>query len=574
MARLGGPVTFGAALLGVFGMLAVSGRGQDASPPARTIVSMDAPPAIERGISPDPSAAQGAPEQSRRQSVQSTAAPADRTGVAGTRYRPGRVIVKFRDGLSAAARVQALTAVSRTATMAARSASQNFDVVQMDASGDAEATAAAFRARSDVEYAQAAYRVRPLLVPNDFYYPCQWGLPLIDMERAWDVQPAAGSAITVAVVDTGVAYTAATVKFHANAFTVDNAGNIGPVGSGGTLYPALGDLSLPFVAATELAPLTRFVAPRDFIWNDTLPVDLEGHGTHVSGTIGQLTNNRGTGLGDVTNLGGTAGVAFNVKLMPVKVISGEWDEIFGAPNAGTDDVVALGIRYAADNGAKIINMSIGRSGPSTCGTNPSQNGCAPVVEDAVKYAVGKGVFVAIAAGNGFQTGNPTEVLAEIASRVPGAVSVAAVNQFGGHASYSSTGSWVELAAPGGDSDSRVCNGQPKLAGVLQQTLDLDVVDTFDLAPAKFGAPRFDTLAYYFFTGTSMATPHVSGLAAMLMQQGITDPAAIEAALERFAIPCSESRNVCDASVAANRNATFGYGLVQGRAALRGLGLAR
>ena len=102
------------------------------------------------------------------------------------------------------------------------------------------------------------------------------------------------------------------------------------------------------------------------VWDDDNPVDLDGHGTHVAGTIGELTNN-GMGL---------AGVAFNVKLMPVKVIDSDWDQIFGSPHEGTDDVVARGIRYAADNGAKVINMSIGRTGPP-----------APVIEDAIKYAV-------------------------------------------------------------------------------------------------------------------------------------------------------------------------------------------
>ncbi len=106
----------------------------------------------------------------------------------------------------------------------------------------------------------------------------------------------------------------------------------------GNNYPALGDITVPFAAATELASPGRFVAPHDFIWGDDLPLDLDGHGTHVSGTIGQLTND------DI----GTAGVAFNVKLMPVKVINTDWDEIFQSPNEGTDDVVAEGIRYAVD----------------------------------------------------------------------------------------------------------------------------------------------------------------------------------------------------------------------------------
>ncbi len=280
------------------------------------------------------------------------------------------------------------------------------------------------------------------------------------------------------------------------------------------------------------------MAPHDFIWGDNLPVDLDGHGTHVSGTIGQLTND---GVG-------TAGVAFNVKLMPVKVINTDWDDIFQSPNVGTDDVVAQGIRYAVDNGAKVLNMSIGRTGPA-----------APVVEAAIKYAVSKGAFVAIAAGNDYENGNPTEVIADIASRVQGAVSVAAVNRNKAHAYYSSSGPWVELAAPGGSFLGFGAEG-----GILQQTVDLSLVDTFLGTPAQYGPPRFDALAYYAFTGTSQATPHVAGLAAMLMQQGITDPAAIEAALERFATDLGD----------AGHDEMFGYGLVEARTTLRGLGLAK
>jgi serine protease len=528
-------------------------------PSSRRILSRIAPPAIQGGISPDLSHAPGTPETRRRRSLQAVSRVVDRRGVSGTRYRPGRVIVKFRDNVPAAARVSALSAVPGRAAMRPRAASQDFDVIDIDPVADAEAAARAFRSRPDVEYAQAAYRVEADLVPNDLFYPTQWNLPLINMETAWDIQPGAGSAITVAVVDGGVAFWSGNVQYHGGAFTVDSQGNVGPPGSGGTLYPALGDIALQFVAATELQPLSRFVKARDFIWDDDLPLDFSGHGTHVSGTIGQVTNNGANGLGDVVNGGGTAGVAFNVKLMPVKVLSTEWDDIFNSPHVGTDDVVALGIRYAADNGAQIINMSIGHDGPSNCGTNPNQDGCSPVVEAAIRYAVDKGCFVSIAAGNSFDDGNPTEVYAEIAARVPGAVSVAAVNRDKGHTFYSTTGTYVELAAPGGEFGSFGNTG-----GILQQTLNLDLVTTFDDPPSQFRAPRFDALAYYYFAGTSMAAPHVSGVAAMLMQQGITNPAAIEAALERFAADLGP----------AGRDSTFGFGLVDARATLRGLGLAK
>src|SRR5262249_51862498 len=240
-------------------------------------------------------------------------------------------------------------------------------------------------------------------------------------------------------------------------------------------------------------------------------------------------------------------------------------ELLGAPNVGTDAPVAQGIRYAADNGAKIINMSIGRTGPPDT---------APVVEDAIRYAVGKGVFIAIAGGNDFEDGNPKEVIAEIASRVQGAVSVAAVDRNAAsgdhhcsgtttspscHAYYSNTGSWIELSAPGGSE-----RGFGRDGLIWQQTLDFQVVETWDPANGAYRAPRFDTFATVGYIGTSMATPHVSGLAALMMQQGITNPAAIEAAMEKFAVDLGT----------AGKDDTYGYGLIDARKSLLGLGIAR
>ena len=477
----------------------------------------------------------------------------DRVASTGTLYRAGRVIVKFKDEAAMSDRRSAVRAASGTGEIAVRPDFADFDIIRLDVSEDAEQAASVLRARPEVQYAQVAHRVHSLLVPNDpLYLSQQWNLPAINMEKAWDIQPAAGSAITVAVIDSGMAYQNFTITATLPAFT----------DAGGRRYPALGKVTIPYSAAPQLVSPTgtsRIVAPRDFVNGTTTPLDFEGHGTHVSGTIGQLTN----------DAVGTAGVAFNVKLMPIKVLASEWDLLFaGIQNisnvGGSDDDVARGIRYAADNGAKILNLSLGSSGPATCAANPNQVDCSPVIEAAMRYAVGKGCFITVAGGNEFEDidplygKNPTSVLAEIASRIPGVVSVAAIDRSRDHAFYSSTGSYIELAAPGGSSRST------PVAGIVQQTFDSNFTDTFLLSPAQFRAPRFDVLAYEPYQGTSMAAPHVAGVAAMLMQQGITDPAAIEDILEKTAVDLGTP----------GRDNTFGFGLVDARAALRGLGLAR
>ena len=259
-------------------------------------------------------------------------------------------------------------------------------------------------------------------------------------------------------------------------------------------------------------------SPRDFIWNDNDPVDLDGHGTHVSGTLGQLTNN-GVGV---------AGMAFNVRIMPVKVIAETWDLIFDSPNVGTDDVVARGVRYAADNGAQVINMSLGReTGRARAGHRR---------RDSLRRA----------AGRVRRHRRPATPGSRATSRTSSATSrrrwrersrSGAVGRSLDVAYYSTTSAAVELSAPGGD--TRQASGSA--GGILQQTLDLDLLETFNRPPAQFGPPRADSFAYYYFQGTSMATPHVSGFAALLIQQGITSPAAIEEAMKRWATDQGRAR---------------------------------
>ncbi len=539
-------------------------RGQTESPLVILNVGL---PAVNEDAIPDDTHRPASPEAVRRAAIHAADDPV-RVGGSGRPFGAGRVIVKFRDDASESARDAAVRAVAAGGVRQPRDASADFEIVAIDPRADGEAVAGAFRGRPEVEYAQAPYRVHATFVPNDPHYgDLQWNLPLLQLESAWDIQPQAGSAITVAVVDTGLAFHSATLDVTVRDF-VDETG---------TSHPALGRKLIPYSAADQIVGgghAARVVSPRDFVWNTNDPLDYDGHGTHVSGTIGQLTND---GVG-------TAGVAFNVRLMPVKVLASDWDVAFGGSRfvGGSDDQVALGVRYAADNGANIINMSLGSSGPSNCGTRPNQDGCAPVIEAAIRYAVAKGCFVVVAGGNEAEETdpdfglNPTSVIADIASRVPGAVSVAAIDrravgQTGSrrctgdaglpdcHAYYSSFGPYIELSAPGGSE-----RGFGRDGFIWQQTFDFNFTDTFLLPPAEYGPPRFDVFAYVGYIGTSMAAPHVSGVAAMLMQQGIKDPAAIEAALERFAIDLGP----------AGRDDKYGFGLVDARAVLRGLGLAR
>jgi serine protease len=488
------------------------GAARDTSPLAQSRGAADAAAqAIDRGIRD-----QGPPRGPRNDpALRDRAEP----------FVRGSIIVKFRAGTSSLVRRVMVAQVDGSTVHTPQYA--DFDIVGIDPAADPESVARRLQAQPDVEFAQARYRVHPRFVPNDPLYFRQWNFPAIDMERAWDINPGATAAVIVAVLDSGVAFRSDILRFTGRTFQMDD----------GTTFPALGAVEVPFAPAPDLVGTNRVVAPRDFIWDHTNPLDLDGHGTHVAGTIGQLTN----------NATGVAGMAFNVRLMPVKVIGGFWDVIFNSPYEGTDDVVARGIRFAVDNGARVINLSIGRTGPP-----------APAVREAVMYAVSHGAFVVAAGGNSFEEGNDVERLAEFAAHIDGMVAVAAVGRDRRRAFYSTTGPYVELAAPGGDQRTT------QAGGILQQTFDFDLVDTYLRGPGRYAPPRFDSFAYEFFQGTSMAAPHVSGFAALLMQQGITSPAAIEAVMKRYATDLGP----------VGRDNEYGYGLINPRASLRGLGLLR
>lgn len=441
-------------------------------------------------------------------------------------YIPGETLVKFRQGYSAADQARALSAVRRGTDGATTQWIGDVLRVKTPANDDAELVAATLARQPEVEWAQPNYLRMIQARPNDPDYALQWNLDLIDMPRTWEINSGATSNITIAVVDTGVT----TQTFN---FTF-------PLWTG----RAFENVSVPFRVNPDIAA-NRIKAGHDFVfWNGPV-VDMVGHGTHVAGTVLQDTNN---------SLG-AAGVAYSANLLPLKACLGYWELQFIASAAGErgfldpeeeggcpDDAIAQAIRFAADSGAQVANVSLVDPAPS------------PILRDAVQYAVSRGTFVAIAAGNEFDTGNPTMYPAAYAQDIAGAVSVAAVNRSSKRAFYSSTGAWVEVAAPGGDTQDGGLNGMITQISLLESDFD----------PFVIIRPRFDRYTEVRYQGTSMASPHIAGIAALLYSQGITSPAAIEAAIERFATDLGSK----------GRDNEFGYGLVNPRAALRGMGLVK
>lgn len=323
------------------------------------------------------------------------------------------------------------------------------------------------RLEPSVEAAEPLMMLKASFQPNDPNYQKQWNLKLINMPQAWD--SSRGKGVTVAVLDTGIAY----------------------------------ESYQDFKQVPDLKGV-KFVNGFDFVNQDSHANDDHGHGTHVAGTIAQATNN-----GE-----GVAGVAFEATLMPVKVL-----DAFGSGNSAT---ISDAIRWAADHGAKVINMSLGGGGRSQ------------VMENAVAYARKKGVVVVCAAGNGGRG------VVEYPAAYPASVAVGAVGPTSEKAPYSSFGKELDIAAPGGDKS----RGEEQ--GILQNTID----------------PRDYTKSIYaYYQGTSMATPHVAAVAALLWANGAKSPDEVEQALFASAKAPGGGRTWSE---------QYGHGIVDAAGALKAL----
>ena len=286
-------------------------------------------------------------------------------------------------------------------------------------------------------------------VPNDPMYKSQWHMKMVNAEDAWT--RTRGEGVIVAVLDTGV--------------------SPGKINGKDSRYKRVPDLKD-----------TDFVEGWNFVSDSPDPSDGHAHGTHVAGTIAQTTH----------NAYGVVGLAHKAKIMPVKVLSDG--------GSGSVASIANGIRWAADHGAKVINMSLGGGMYSS------------TMAKAVKYAHDKGVTVVCAAGNGGRQ------KVEYPAAYDGAVAISALGPDGKLAFYSSYGKELDLAAPGGD--TRVDLNKDGIPdGVLQDTIAVG-------DPSSHG--------FFPFQGTSMATPHAAAAAALVVAMGVTDPDRVEEILESSA----------------------------------------
>lgn len=420
-------------------------------------------------------------------------------------YAPGRVIVSYEQGLTKHARASVASAAR---TVGGKQLPAGSRLVRPRRGETVAETIKRLRRDPRVRYAVPDYKAHTsAFFPNDAgvtgpggWQALQWNFtgPFgVNAPEAWERAILAGApggrGVTVAVLDTGVAYE-----------------NRGRYRRNPDMYSG------------------RFTKPYDFVQDDRHPNDLNGHGTHVAGTIAQKTNN---------NLGLT-GLAYGVTIMPLRVLD--------ATGEGDASNIARAIVYAAKRKAQVINLSLEFDSSITASQIPD-------IVRAVRYAHKQGSIVIGAAGNA------AERAIAYPARTAYVVSVGGTTENGCEADYSNSGSGLDVVAPGGGDDAPVADNPGDLQNCHpdQETAGRDIYQVTLTRPPNlrtFGIPRD-------YEGTSMSAPHVSAIAALIIATKVVGenpkPALVEQRLKQTARDLGK----------AGPDRRYGYGLVDAAAAI-------
>jgi serine protease len=412
-------------------------------------------------------------------------------GARAADYVPDEVIVHYEQGTGGGVAAQVAAEAGAEPVQALPGGSEQLQIHDGDSVRE---TIAELKADPNVAYAVPNWRARAAADPDDPGFRLQWNLFSdygINVVEAWSLSEGlgapAGRGAVVALLDSGVAY--------------ERRGR--------------------FRRAPDLRRST-FVRPYDFIGKDRHPNDVFGHGTHVAGTIAQTTNN---GIG-------TAGIAYNAKIMPLRVLDSNGE--------GDSAAIARAIRYAARYRVDVINLSL---------EFPAEVRAAeiPDVLSALRYARRRGVLVVAAAGN------QADIAVAYPARAQSVIAVGATTVTGCQADYSNSGEDLDLMAPGGGADAPNSDSAWDVAHCTPDSTGRPIIQqTFTRGLRRFGLPRS-------YEGTSMAAPHVSAIAALVIATkrlgGRPSPNDLEKHLEATARP-------------TDRPDRYGAGLVDAAAALR------
>lgn len=393
-------------------------------------------------------------------------------------YAPRQILVKYVTATPPRARAAAAHAAGAGAPQVT---APHTRLLKLAPGVSVDAALRRLRGRRDVAWAVPDYRARAAggLVPNDRgtgtaagdWQQLQWNFagPFgVNAPQAWanvaaDGAPG-GKGVTVAVLDTGVAYTT-----HARFLRSPDFSRFG------------------------------FVGGYDFIARNRFPDDRNGHGTFVAGTIAEATNNHY----------GLTGLAFAARIMPVRVLNTQGE--------GEASTIAEGVRFAVKHGARVINLSLEFSSNVTASDIPE-------LIEALRFARRRGVLVVAAAGNEAHTA------IAYPARAADVVAVGATTEHGCLADYSNDGSGLTLVAPGGGADASL-PGDPNCNAEGPAGRDVFQVTFTGASPRRFGMPSG-------YEGTSMAAPHVSATAALIIASGVLGrrptPAALVARLRATA----------------------------------------